>query len=916
MQLKKIIAAGAMGLMMLGSTLAAAVTLADYPAPFVSDGTFNGLIVFGANAKAADVAASVEIAARLGGETTETVPIEGTETTTVSGESVSMASGSNQVYLKDAINVRRSTITDSDLPTILKDGTFTDDNGNSYDYEQTITVDDAPVFEFSNSGGDLDDPALLLQVGDTVTTGTYFYRWKIDFTKAVDFNDAKSKGEKITIAGKEYTIGSSTDSDTLQLLGGADSVYLDTEEGKTATITVSGNEYTVTLKGVTSKPEAVIEVTDSDGNSEAKTIASGGTKTVNGVEVYVDQANYYGLESRLGDATIMVGADELYFEKGSAVMKGSDKDSIDGTLVDWSTDCDSMTTLSIYVAAADNDVDHIGIGDNFVDPVFGTLEFLFTDAPNAPTFAADKGTDTSDRSSIEISRAADRALNIKFKDKNGNEKTQVFYYNAELQDKSGNDIEIVEGTPLIEDEYTILNSGDYQQFIQVTKINIDDDDTADDDVWFKDIFTGTTYKLEDKDLGDAGDTATITISGQTYTVETVSTTSVKIYSSDFPTDTSTSGKKVSVYPYIDLVAGKNHRIAFTDDLAMGDTTRDKIEAQVNDTRVTREYILPTGSLYIGVKDSNVSGAASDGTYEYSTDGTTWTAIGDTTGSAYNSVQVGTVYYLFKATKDETGAKDTLTLSGLAIDRDQDVDVNDAETDPGILFVEDEDNADSDDKNAVILPMTDDTSYSQVEVGNLKFTSPNTYEDVSFDDSDYEGNIDSFGTYVLVDKSDTHQDLATITYPKEQMYGNFYFGEKGIKATTSTSGSTYEKIIPIKEVPVAKLDTEVKSADKINKHLILVGGPCANSLVEELAAKENATVESCADWSTPEGSAIITLVKDAFEKGKYALVVAGTSADGQDTRMAGRVLQRFDDYELTGDSVTVTGTLDAPEIVTG
>ena len=613
----------------------------------------------------------------------------------------------------------------------------------------------------------------------------------------------------------------------------------------------------------------------------------------------------------------MVGADELYFENGSAVMKGSDKDSIDGTLVDWSTDCDSMTTLSIYVAAADNDEDHIGIGDSFVDPVFGTLEFLFTDAPNAPTFAADKGTDTSDRSTIEISRAADRALNIKFKDKNGNEKTQVFYYNAGLQDKSGNDIEIVEGATLTEDEYTILNSGDYQQFIQVTKINIDDDDTADDDVWFKDLFTGTTHKLEDKDLGDASDTATITINGQTYTVETVSTTSVKIYSSDFPTDTSTSGKKVSVYPYIDLVAGKNHKIAFTDDVTLDDSTRDTIEAQTDGTMIYREYVLPTGSLYVGVTDDDVDATGGSETYKYSTDGTTWTAIGDTTGGAYNSVQVGTVYYLFKATKTDgtTSAGAKLTVNSIAIDSGQDVDVNDAETDPGIIFVEDEDNADSDDKNAVILPMTDDGDYSQVEVANLKLTSPNTYEDVSFDDSDYEGNIDSFGTYVLVDKSDTHQDLATITYPKEQMYGNFYFGEKGIKATTSTSGDTYEKAVPI-TTPVAKLDTEVTSADKANKNLILVGGPCANSLVEELAAAENATVESCADWSTPEGSAIITLVKDAFAEGKYALVVAGTSADGQDTRMAGRVLQKFDSYTLTGNSVTVTGTPEAPEIVTG
>ncbi|MHA1832291.1 MAG: hypothetical protein ACTSWR_12215, partial [Candidatus Helarchaeota archaeon] len=127
-----------------GAALAADYTLGDFPAPFVENSVPNFLIVVGSGGTAAGIASdmvgSLNIAARLGGETVTT---EGGDTTTiVSGESVSMASGSNQIYLKDSINAQRGTITKDDLPTILADGTFVADDGETFDYEQSIIVDD------------------------------------------------------------------------------------------------------------------------------------------------------------------------------------------------------------------------------------------------------------------------------------------------------------------------------------------------------------------------------------------------------------------------------------------------------------------------------------------------------------------------------------------------------------------------------------------------------------------------------------------------------------------------------------------------------------------------------------------------------------------------------------------------------
>ena len=65
--IKKILALGT-GATMLGATLMGAVAqadLANYPAPFIADGKFNGIIVVGDAANAADVLGSVDIATSL-----------------------------------------------------------------------------------------------------------------------------------------------------------------------------------------------------------------------------------------------------------------------------------------------------------------------------------------------------------------------------------------------------------------------------------------------------------------------------------------------------------------------------------------------------------------------------------------------------------------------------------------------------------------------------------------------------------------------------------------------------------------------------------------------------------------------------------------------------------------------------------
>ncbi|MFB6215800.1 MAG: S-layer protein, partial [Candidatus Aenigmatarchaeota archaeon] len=97
--------------------------------------------------------------------------------------------------------------------------------------------------------------------------------------------------------------------------------------------------------------------------------------------------------------------------------------------------------------------------------------------------------------------------------------------------------------------------------------------------------------------------------------------------------------------------------------------------------------------------------------------------------------------------------------------------------------------------------------------------------------------------------------------------------------------TYQKAMPIQS-SVAKLDTNVAEPSAVETNLILVGGPCANMLVQELAQQNATDVPTCNAWSqdTPE----IQLVENAFAEGQTALVVAGMNAE--DTLSAARKLQ--------------------------
>jgi hypothetical protein len=157
------------------------------------------------------------------------------------------------------------------------------------------------------------------------------------------------------------------------------------------------------------------------------------------------------------------------------------------------------------------------------------------------------------------------------------------------------------------------------------------------------------------------------------------------------------------------------------------------------------------------------------------------------------------------------------------------------------------------------------------------------------------------------KSNTESGKLVIGVPPETVYGLLQFGKIG----PTTTGGVCKDVVAI-TTAVAKLDSEITATDKANKNLVLVGGPCANTLVQALvdASKIDAKY-TCAGgkpgtaWAA--NTAYIIVADDAFATGKKVVVVAGTSA--ADTRLASTVLQQYATKlaSITGSTATITGT---------
>jgi len=165
-------------------------------------------------------------------------------------------------------------------------------------------------------------------------------------------------------------------------------------------------------------------------------------------------------------------------------------------------------------------------------------------------------------------------------------------------------------------------------------------------------------------------------------------------------------------------------------------------------------------------------------------------------------------------------------------------------------------------------------------------------------------VDDTGLLIQNPSSNGASDAVVFKVPSKALSAKLYFGKKGAAAVTE--GETIDKIVAI-TTPIAVLDSEVTSTHKA-KNLILVGGPCVNSVLAELATA--LTYDYTCDTWPARNFGFIKAVDDAFTTGKVAVTVAGTRAT--DTRTATEVLMKYDTLLTgeTGSAVEVTAATSA------
>jgi hypothetical protein len=353
-----------------------------------------------------------------------------------------------------------------------------------------------------------------------------------------------------------------------------------------------------------------------------------------------------------------------------------------------------------------------------------------------------------------------------------------------------------------------------------------------------------------------GDTDTFQLGGKTFTIRVhdASENQVQIYSSDWANVT--DGSKIDVFPYLETISGKDFRVAFTEDVKVLDDYPTGGAADSREITLT----LPTGTVVV---DNN---AQADNLTITPTGGSATTlAFGAGANLNNDSIQVGTVYYNFLV---EDGAAANAVDLTVAIDSNQAANTNEvAEADAGVLFTEEEDNSDSDNKNAIIVPTTATSTKADVDVGNIKFTNSEADEGLTFEDSDYTGAIDPFGSYLLKDGSDTDQDYALITYPEKQMYAEVYVSEIGATITPGIGGGGGQ-ILPVKDADVSAVS---------DKNLIVVGGSCVNQVAATILGSPGDPL--CGSDFTDVTNAgpsqyILKTVVSPYNEDKIAMLVAG------------------------------------------
>ncbi len=835
---------------MTGATLLGGALAADI-SDFQKMGPSDTVVVVGAAAASSDVVGAINVgAAMYGHEATATST--GAVTTTVEG-GVSLATSSTKINNGDNINVARTILTKAEFPTTFADSVVkTNTSTEKKITNQRISIGSKAI-AFAKDIDTVDPDYYISNIG--TTTSSPLYTLSATFETV---NMLSAVGKKLTLFGKEFTVSDKTTSTKIVLYTSSTTASL--KRGETVTVTIGGTEHTIELRAVAAGSTSSSDRVTVSVDGVSDDITEGTSTKINGLEIFADKVSSYqevvdGVALNSGEASLLIGSEQVTLQDSNSVMKGSSDVSVDGTNVVLTGGVTALTGITVNVTSDDSSTDYIKQGGSFVDPVFGTFKISFGGVSHPK--------DSANRDKVTVGTSGTKDATVTFTDKlSGSSKTLTFVHDEattiaagdadvkKLQYANGKDIMAFEGQNMTKDDYFVAYSDETSKLLQVTFIRERGDSS--DKVTLKDVLTAETVYDADSGTGATGNT--FTIGSKTYTVSVVDNSTV---GSEVVTIAPSGVTATGVEPVSGTAVGVYNPIVLKNDQQL--VLYAPITTGINATTIT----LPDGTK------SGTTTTAQAATV------TGWTAV-NAGPLRYNvrydnSTGASRIEEVFLM--NSTGVGNLTTAAAIVIENDNDMDSNDRSTnqDAHIAFVD------------------GGIDTNKVGIAGLYFSRQNATTDTrqsAYSTQTLESNTDKqqasnpYGT--LITHLTTGQRSVEISYPDVQMTADvFVLGAAATAPTTSTTG-TGTVVLPSIGSGIAKLDSEI-SAEKTTKNLILVGGPFANSLVQELAVSGKTPTRD--EWfgENLKGKAIIQAIGDAFPGGKTAIVVAGFSAE--DSRIA-------------------------------
>jgi len=839
---KRLFAVGT-GIAMLGATAmgALAADLSSYPDMFVTGGTFNGLFVVGESAQAIDNLAMTDIATQM-----KYAGSGASTTTTVSGDAWLV--GTSSKFLEMANNDASSSSTqtsetfrnittfigDEELGA-LADGTF-NTNENEYTFQQFLFFD-----EIATSVLDAQSRIVKYTEDDGDVTGDYFYiangaqiaRYKLEFGSAASSDVTDSSGTASTSG-----------------------TYLDDFENRD--ISLMGKSYSLVMARRTSSLDDVYQngmkltlmagaTTDTLLEGESKTY------TVAGVEYdvtlsYVDATNAKFIVN--GESTNKLASGETY------VL--ADKSEVGVSEVLYQAYAGGIHSATFFVGAQKIEMQD----DNITGQAEGTYNLKVGSEDIDGTTVWIVGTDnnvTATINTIELNMSAEDDYFVSA----GGKLSDVIA-------AAGEEKEVLFGN-MFDIEYAGL-TGEATHDLRLKtsssrRYNLELYDGDGNSVDIPVAYANAAFNVTMAEAGDAN------ALGSTKRLinheEADGTADHDIYKNDYLILTAGTSSDGSAKSYLLQYKGADKQTK----------TSPKIKFKNLGNGESLDYAVTTltttgtvATIKLGGYSFIVQNATNMESDDFAVDVDLNGGGGAMAAAATNFVDYYGSEWVINYTAVNSPSDNTLEVTNESFVR---IDGS---------FP----NADRYDNYAPTSVVLNITATSGPELraafSGLTLLTPDGETEVSY-------GYDSMGAFYTFSEPASDPDELTIAYPENQRLPQVYI----TSGATTTAASASGNMVAVEVVDATKLDSEVASVSAQN--LIVVGGPCVNSVAAELLGNP----VDCTEGFTA-GKARVKLFENA--NGNVAMLVAGYM--GTDTRLAGKVIAHRS-AELSGTEVEIEGT---------